>query len=485
MTPEDFPTALSFDDVLLVPQYSQIVPRDVKLESQLTRNLQLKIPLMSAAMDTVTEAKTAIALAREGGIGVIHKNLPVEEQARQVSRVKKSESKVIENPVTIHPDQRLTEALEIMRRHNISGLPVVKDRTLVGMLTHRDLRFETDLDQSVSQVMTTDVITGKDGVSFDDAVTVLRTNRVEKLPIVNDKGELRALITFKDIEKEFKFPYAAKDSRGRLVVAAATGVGPKGIERAESLVKAGVDLLVVDSAHGHSKGVLEAVSELKASFPDTDVVAGNVATADATKALIEAGADAVKVGIGPGSICTTRVVSGVGVPQVAAVKECFLEARKSDVPIIADGGIKYSGDIVKALACGAQIVMVGNLLAGTDEAPGEVVFYQGRTYKVYRGMGSLGAMREGSKDRYFQDDVNPEKLVPEGIEGRVPYKGPLAKVVFQLMGGLRAGMGYCGAETLPQLCEKARFVRISGSGLRESHVHGVQITEEPPNYNVS
>ncbi|NOZ02813.1 MAG: IMP dehydrogenase [Deltaproteobacteria bacterium] len=485
MTQKDFPTALSFDDVLLVPQYSEIVPRDVKLGTSVTRNLRLKIPLMSAAMDTVTESQTAIALAREGGIGVIHKNLPVEEQARQVAKVKKSESKVIENPVTIDPENRLTDALDVMRRHNISGLPVVRDGILVGMLTHRDLRFETDLNQSVSQVMTTEVITGKDGLSFDEAVAVLRNNRVEKLPIIDDEGRLKALITFKDIEKEFKFPFAAKDSRGRLVVAAATGVGSKGLDRAESLVDAGVDLLVVDSAHGHSKGVIQAVSELKARFPDTDVVAGNVATGDATRALIDAGADAVKVGIGPGSICTTRVVSGVGVPQVAAVRECFDVAGKADVPIIADGGIKYSGDIVKALACGAQVVMVGNLLAGTDEAPGEVVFYQGRTYKVYRGMGSLGAMREGSKDRYFQDDVNPEKLVPEGIEGRVPYKGPLAKVVYQLMGGLRAGMGYCGAETLTDLTAKARFVRISGSGLRESHVHGVQITEEPPNYNMS
>ncbi|MBL6974373.1 MAG: IMP dehydrogenase [Deltaproteobacteria bacterium] len=485
MEQKEISTALSFDDVLLVPRYSEVVPRDVNLETRITRNLKLKIPLMSAAMDTVTESRTAIALAREGGVGVIHKNLTVEEQARQVAKVKKSESKVIENPVTVHPDHRLTEALEMMRRHSISGLPVVKDGFLVGMLTHRDLRFETDLDRSVSQVMTTDVITGKDGVSFDDAVAVLRNNRVEKLPIVDEEGRLKAMITFKDIEKEFKFPFAAKDSRGRLVAAAATGVGVNGMERAEALVKAGADLLVVDSAHGHSKGVIDAVAELKASFPKTDVVAGNVATAEATRALIDAGADAVKVGIGPGSICTTRVVSGVGVPQVAAVKACFAEARKDDVPIIADGGVKYSGDIAKALACGAQVVMLGNLLAGTDEAPGEVVFYQGRTYKVYRGMGSLGAMRKGSKDRYFQDDVNPEKLVPEGIEGRVPYKGPLSKVVYQLMGGLRAGMGYCGAPNLGELAEKAHFVRISGSGLRESHVHGVQITEEPPNYNVS
>jgi len=485
MSHKEFETALSFDDVLLVPQYSEVVPRDVDLKTRITRRLSLKIPLMSAAMDTVTEASTAIALAREGGIGVIHKNLSIEDQALHVGKVKKSETKVIENPVTVHPEQCLTDAIDVMNRHSISGLPVVRDGMLVGILTHRDLRFEEDLDKTVSQVMTTDVVTGKNGVSFNDAVKTLRENRVEKLPIVDNGGKLKALITFKDIEKEFKFPNAAKDSRGRLVVAAATGVGPKGIERAEALVKAGVDMLVIDSAHGHSRGVINAVEELKASFPDTDVAAGNVATAPAVKALIDAGADAVKVGIGPGSICTTRVVSGVGVPQVAAIRECFSEARKSDVPLIADGGVKYSGDIVKALACGAEVVMVGSLLAGTDEAPGEVVFYQGRTYKVYRGMGSIGAMRKGSKDRYFQDDVNPEKLVPEGIEGRVPYKGPLSKVVYQLMGGLRAGMGYCGASTIPILVDKARFVRISVSGLRESHVHGVQITEEPPNYNMS
>ncbi len=477
------PIALSFDDVLLLPRYSDVLPRDVSLRTRLTRRITLNIPVVSAAMDTVTEAETAIALAREGGIGVIHKNLSVAAQAGEVARVKKSESKVIDNPVTVHPDHRLSEALDAMRRHNISGLPVVRDGILVGILTHRDLRFETDLEQPVSAVMTRDVVTGRQGISFEEAVAILRRHRIEKLPIVDDEGRLRALVTFKDIQKEYRHPQAAKDERGRLLVAAAVGVGSAGVERAEALVEAGVDLLVVDTAHGHTRGVIQTVREIKRRFPDREVAAGNVATGEAVAALIEAGADAVKVGIGPGSICTTRVVSGVGVPQVSALWECAAPARAAGVPIIADGGVKYSGDITKALAAGAETVMLGNLLAGTDEAPGEVVFYQGRTYKVYRGMGSLGAMRAGSRDRYFQEDVSPEKLVPEGVEGRVPYKGPLAKVVFQLMGGLRSGMGYLGAATIRDLPGHARFVRISGSGLRESHVHDVQITEEPPNYN--
>ncbi len=477
------PLALSFDDVLLLPRYSEVLPRDVSLRTRLTRRITLNIPVVSAAMDTVTEAETAIALAREGGIGVIHKNLSISAQAAEVARVKKSESKVIDHPVTVHPDNRLSEALEAMRRHNISGLPVVRDGVLVGILTHRDLRFETDLDQPVFAVMTRDVVTGREGISFEEAVAILRRHRIEKLPLVDDQGRLRALVTFKDIQKEYRYPHAAKDEKGRLLVAAAVGVGRAGIERAEALVEAGVDLLVVDTAHGHTRGVIQAVREIKRRFPDQEVAAGNVATGEAVTALIEAGADGVKVGIGPGSICTTRVVSGVGVPQVSALWECAAAARDADVPIIADGGIKYSGDITKALAAGAETVMLGNLLAGTDEAPGEVVFYQGRTYKVYRGMGSLGAMRAGSRDRYFQEDVSPEKLVPEGVEGRVPYKGPLAKVVFQLMGGLRSGMGYLGAATIRDLPARARFVRISGSGLRESHVHDVQITEEPPNYN--
>lgn len=475
--------ALTFDDVLLVPQYSEVLPRDVILETRFTRRISLKIPVVSAAMDTVTEAETAIALAREGGIGVIHKNMSIEAQAREVARVKKSESKVIDDPVTIEPDRKLSEALSLMRRHHISGLPVVKNRVLVGILTTRDLRFETNLDQLVRDAMTTKLVTANEGVTFEEAIRILHKHRLEKLPIVNEHGELKALITVKDIEKEFNFPNAAKDARGRLLVAAAIGPGPQAIKRAAALIEAGADALVVDTAHGHSGGVLCVVRELKRRFPDMEVVAGNVATAEGVKALCESGADAVKVGIGPGSICTTRVVSGIGVPQVTAIMECAEEASRHDVPVIADGGIKYSGDIVKALACGAETVMVGNLLAGTEESPGEVVFYQGRAYKTYRGMGSLSAMREGSRDRYFQDDYEPEKLVPEGIEGRVPYKGPLSKVIYQLMGGLRSGMGYCGARTIKELAAKARFVRITDSGLRESHVHDVQITEEPPNYN--
>jgi IMP dehydrogenase len=475
--------ALTFDDILLVPRYSEILPKDVTLETRLSRRITLRIPLVSAAMDTVTESETAIALAREGGIGVIHKNLTIEAQAREVERVKKSESKVIENPVTVHPDSRLSEAIEIMRRHRISGLPVVRAGALVGILTSRDLRFEPSLDQPVSAVMTPDVITGTEGITFEEALTLLHKHRIEKLPIVDAQGVLKALITVKDIEKKFNFPNAAKDSRGRLLVAAAIGVGVQGARRAAALVEAGVDLLCIDTAHGHSKGVLTAVEEMKARFPNVDIAAGNVATPEAVKALVDAGADAIKVGIGPGSICTTRVVSGIGVPQVTAIVRCAEEAARHDVPVIADGGIKFSGDLVKALACGAQTVMVGNLLAGTEESPGEVVYFQGRTYKAYRGMGSIAAMRAGSKDRYFQDDFEPEKLVPEGIEGRVPFKGPIAKVLYQLAGGLRSGMGYCGAGTITELQEKALFVRITDSGLRESHVHDVQITEEPPNYN--
>jgi IMP dehydrogenase len=434
-------------------------------------------------MDTVTESGTAIALAREGGIGVIHKNLSIEAQAREVARVKKSESKVIEDPVTIDPDQTLADALAVMQRQHISGLPVVEKGRLAGILTTRDLRFETDLKQRVRDAMTTKVVTARVGVSFDDAVKILHKHRLEKLPLVDEHGELKALITVKDIEKEFNFPNAAKDARGRLLVAAAIGPGSQGLKRAAALAEAGVDVVIVDTAHGHSRGVLDAVRDVKKRFPDLEVAGGNVATAEAVKALCDCGADAVKVGIGPGSICTTRVVSGIGVPQVTALQRCAEEAARHGVPIIADGGIKYSGDVVKALACGAETVMVGNLLAGTEEAPGEVVFYQGRAYKSYRGMGSISAMRAGSKDRYFQDDYEPEKLVPEGIEGRVPYKGPLAKVVYQLVGGLRSGMGYCGAPTIKDLATRARLIRITDSGLRESHVHDVQITEEPPNYN--
>jgi IMP dehydrogenase len=479
----DTEPALTFDDVLLVPNYSEILPKDVSLATRVSRRIRLRIPLMAAAMDTVTESETAIGLARQGGIGVIHKNLSIEDQAREVERVKKSESKVIENPVTVSPEQPLSYALELMKRHRISGLPVLDNGVLVGILTSRDLQFENDVSRPVSAVMTREVVTGPEGINWEQAIEILHKHRIEKLPIVDPDGVLKALVTLKDIEKGFNFPDAAKDDRGRLLAAAAVGVGPQGLKRAAELVDAGVDLLCVDTAHGHSKGVLEAVREMKARHPNVDVAAGNVATPEAVAALAEAGADAVKVGIGPGSICTTRVVSGVGVPQITAITRCAAEAHKHGIPLIADGGIKYSGDLVKALACGADTVMVGNLLAGTEEAPGSVVFYQGRAYKVYRGMGSLAAMRAGSRDRYFQDDYEPEKLVPEGIEGRVPFKGPLAQVVYQLMGGLRSGMGYSGAQSIADLHEKAVFVRITDSGLRESHVHDVQITEEPPNYN--
>jgi IMP dehydrogenase len=479
----DTEPALTFDDVLLVPNYSEILPKDVSLVTRVSRRIRLRIPLMAAAMDTVTESETAIGLARQGGIGVIHKNLSIEDQAREVERVKKSESKVIDNPVTVSPEQPLSYALELMKRHRISGLPVLDSGRLVGILTSRDLQFENDVSRPVSAVMTREVVTGPEGINWEQAIEILHKHRIEKLPIVDPDGVLKALVTLKDIEKGFNFPEAAKDDRGRLLAAAAVGVGPQGLKRAAELVDAGVDLLCVDTAHGHSKGVLEAVREMKARHPNVDVAAGNVATPEAVAALAEAGADAVKVGIGPGSICTTRVVSGVGVPQITAITRCAAEAHKHGIPLIADGGIKYSGDLVKALACGADTVMVGNLLAGTEEAPGSVVFYQGRAYKVYRGMGSLAAMRAGSRDRYFQDDYEPEKLVPEGIEGRVPFKGPLAQVVYQLMGGLRSGMGYSGAQSIADLHEKAIFVRITDSGLRESHVHDVQITEEPPNYN--
>ncbi|HQL57427.1 MAG TPA: IMP dehydrogenase [Myxococcota bacterium] len=475
--------ALTFDDILLVPQHSTVLPKDVRLETRFTRNVSLRIPLVSAAMDTVTEAKAAISMARQGGIGVIHKNLSIEAQAREVERVKKSESKIIDDPVTVGPDFRLGDAVEAMRRHGISGLPVVKEGKLVGILTSRDLQFETNMNQPVSACMTKNVITGSEGITFQGAIELLHKHRIEKLPIIDHNGMLKALITVKDIEKEFHFPNAAKDSKGRLLVAAATGVGAQGLKRAEALIQAGVDVVVVDTAHGHSEGVLQTVRELKALYPTVDIAAGNVATPEAVKALVDAGADAVKVGIGPGSICTTRVVSGVGVPQITAIIKCSKEAVKHDVPVIADGGIKFSGDVIKALACGAESVMIGNLLAGTEEAPGAVIYYQGRAYKSYRGMGSIAAMREGSKDRYFQDDYEPEKLVPEGIEGRVPFKGPLAEVVYQMLGGLRSGMGYSGAEDLAALRERAVFVRITDSGLRESHVHDVQITEEPPNYN--
>ncbi len=476
--------ALTFDDLLLVPRYSQILPKDASLATRLSRRITLNIPLVSAAMDTVTESGTAIALALEGGIGVIHKNLSIQDQAREVRKVKKAESRIIDDPVTIRPDITLAEVRQLSVRKGYSGFPVVDaEGRLVGMLTSRDVRFETQMDKLVSDVMTRDPVIGRAGISYAEARDILHREKIEKLPLVDGSGKLTGLITFRDIENVGKHPNAAKDHRGRLLCAAAIGVGPDRMERAAALVEAGVDMLAIDTAHGHSAGVLKAVEDMKKAFPDVDVSAGNIATGEAVRALADAGADVVKVGIGPGSICTTRVVAGIGVPQATALAMCAEEAAKLGIPIIADGGIKYSGDLVKALACGASSVMVGGMLAGTEECPGEVVYYQGRSYKVYRGMGSLSAMKAGSKDRYFQDDYEPEKLVPEGVEGRVPYKGPLAKVVYQLMGGLKAGMGYCGSRTIPELWENAMFVRITDSGLRESHVHDVQITEEPPNYN--
>jgi IMP dehydrogenase len=479
--------ALTFDDVLLLPAASKVLPNEVDVRTRLSRNITMNIPLLSAAMDTVTEANTAISMAREGGIGIIHRNMSVERQATEVDKVKKSESGMIVDPVTMHPDQKISEVLEVMERYHISGVPIVKDgRKLVGIVTNRDLRFETNLDQKVAKVMTKEnLVTASEGITLEESKVLLHKNRIEKLLVVNDKGELLGLITIKDIMKIKKYPHACKDNLGRLRVGAAVGVGPDRDGRVEALVKAGVDVIVVDSAHGQAEAVVNSVPAIKRQFPDIEVVAGNVATADGTRSLIEAGADAVKVGVGPGSICTTRVVAGVGVPQISAVMECAKVARKYQVPIIADGGIKYSGDVVKALAAGADTVMIGSIFAGTDESPGETVLYQGRSYKVYRGMGSLGAMKEGRGDRYFQGDIVEEvKLVPEGIEGRVPYKGPLSSSVFQLIGGLRAGMGYVGCGNLDQLRKEARFIRITSAGLKESHVHDVIITKEAPNYQI-
>jgi IMP dehydrogenase len=483
----DIPMALTFDDVLLLPAASKVLPNEVDVKTRLSRNITMNIPLLSAAMDTVTEAKTAISMAREGGIGIIHRNMSVERQATEVDKVKKSESGMIVDPVTMHPDQKISEVLEVMERYRISGVPIVEDgRKLVGIVTNRDLRFETNLDQKVAKVMTKkNLVTASEGITLEESKVLLHKNRIEKLLVVNDKGELLGLITIKDIMKIKKYPNACKDKLGRLRVGAAVGVGPDRDRRVEALVKAGVDVIVVDSAHGQAEAVVNSVPAIKGQFPDVEVIAGNVATADGTRSLIEAGADAVKVGVGPGSICTTRVVAGVGVPQISAVMECAKVARKHQVPIIADGGIKYSGDVVKALAAGADSVMIGSIFAGTDESPGETVLYQGRSYKVYRGMGSLGAMKEGSGDRYFQGDIVEEvKLVPEGIEGRVPYKGPLSSSVFQLIGGLRAGMGYVGCGNLDQLRKDAKFIRITSAGLKESHVHDVIITKEAPNYQI-
>ncbi len=475
--------ALTYDDVSLVPAHSTVLPKDVSLETRLTRDLRLKLPILSAAMDTVTEARLAIAMAQMGGIGIVHKNLSVEQQAAEVARVKKFESGVIRDPITVGPETTIREVLAITQARNISGVPVVDGGRLVGIVTHRDMRFETELDDPVRHIMTKQdrLITVKEGADAEEVLRLLHKNRIEKVLVVNDGYELRGLITVKDIQKKSDFPNAAKDASTRLVVGAAVGVGGDTEKRVEALAAAGVDVVIVDTAHGHSQGVLERVAWVKKSFPQLQVIGGNIVTGDAALALMDAGADAVKVGVGPGSICTTRVVAGVGVPQITAI-DMVAEALQDRIPLIADGGIRYSGDIGKALAAGASTVMIGGLFAGTEEAPGEVELYQGRSYKSYRGMGSLAAMEKGSKDRYFQDASDADKLVPEGIEGRVPYRGSVGGIVHQLIGGLRATMGYVGCATIEEMRSKPKFVHITGAGMRESHVHDVQITKEPPNY---
>ncbi len=476
---------LTFDDVLVVPGLSHVLPNQVNVQTQLTRKIQLNIPLISAAMDTVTEAKAAITMAQCGGIGIIHRNLSIEEQALEVQKVKKSESGMILKPITMGPEEKINTAIEVMKRNNISGLPIVENNRLVGILTNRDLRFETNLNLKVSELMTKKVVTVSEKVTSEEAKELLHRHRIEKLLVVGKNGELKGLITIKDIEKTEKNPNAVKDHQGRLLVGAAVGSGDKAIERAKALIQAEVDVVIVDTAHGHSQSVLETVETLKKQHPEVQVIAGNIATGEAAKDLIKRGADAVKVGVGPGSICTTRVIAGVGVPQLTAVMNVAKVAQEAKVPVIADGGVKFSGDVTKAIVAGADTVMVGSLFAGTSESPGEMVLYQGRSYKVYRGMGSIGAMKAGSADRYFQDkDAAPSKFVPEGIEGMVPYRGKLAENVYQLVGGLRSGMGYAGCENIPTLKTKARFVRITSSGLRESHVHDVMITKEAPNYHV-
>ncbi|MCL6476883.1 MAG: IMP dehydrogenase [Peptococcaceae bacterium] len=484
MFPERFAKfGLTFDDVLLVPAASEVLPRDVDLSTRLTATIKLNIPLMSAGMDTVTESRMAVAIAREGGIGVIHKNMSIEKQALEVDRVKRSEHGVISDPIYLSPESPISEALLLMERYRISGVPITENGRLVGILTNRDLRFEKDFSKPVGTAMTKEnLITAPVGTTLDQAKEILQNYKVEKLPIVDDDFRLCGLITIKDIEKARQYPNSAKDAKGRLLVAAAVGVSSDTMDRVKALVSANVDVIVVDTAHGHSRGVLDTVYLIKSKYPEVQLVAGNVATAEGTRDLIKAGADCVKVGMGAGSICTTRVVAGAGVPQITAIYECTCEAVKYGVPIIGDGGIMYSGDITKAIAAGADVVMVGSLLAGTEESPGEIEIYQGRSYKVYRGMGSLGAMKDGSKDRYFQEDQ--KKLVPEGVEGRVPYRGPLAETVYQLMGGLRAGMGYCGARNIEELKTRTQFMRITPAGLRESHPHDVTITKEAPNYSL-
>jgi IMP dehydrogenase len=476
-------TGLTFDDVVLVPRRSTITPSEVDPSTQLTRNIRINIPILSAAMDTVTEGRLAIAIAREGGMGIIHRALSPDMQASEVDKVKKSESGMILSPITISPDHTIRDAHHLMSTYRISGIPVTKKGKLVGIITNRDLRFENRLDLKISQVMTkNNLITAPEGTGLEKAQAILHEHRIEKLPVVNDQFELKGLITIKDIQKKIKYPFACKDAHGRLRVGAAVGVGADVEERLERLTKAGIDVIVVDTAHGHSQSVLDKVKDIKSRFPGLDVVAGNVATPEATLDLIKAGADAIKVGVGPGSICTTRIVSGAGVPQLTAVADCATVAKEYQVPLIADGGIKFSGDLTKALAAGASSVMIGSLFAGTEESPGETVLYQGRTYKEYRGMGSLGAMERGGKDRYLQEGRETSKLVPEGIEARVPYKGNLAVMVYQLVGGLKAGMGYCGCRTIPELQREAQFLQLTSAGLREAHVHDVVITKEAPNY---
>lgn len=475
---------LTFDDVLLVPQKSEVLPRDIDISTYITKSVRLNIPLLSAAMDTVTESKLAISMAREGGIGIIHKNMPIEDQAVEVDKVKRSEHGVIVDPFYLSPDHLVYEAVDLMKKYKISGVPITVDGKLVGIITNRDLRFETNYNKAIKEAMTSDhLVTAPEGTDLNQAQEIMKKYKIEKLPIVDSQGYLKGLITIKDIEKAIQYPYSAKDSNGRLLAGAAIGVTRDMMDRVDALVKAKVDVVVLDSAHGHSRNIIEGIKTVKKRYPGLQVVAGNVATAEGTRDLIEAGADAVKVGIGPGSICTTRVVAGIGVPQITAINDCFEAAKPYGIPIIADGGIKYSGDIAKAIAAGANAVMIGNLFAGTEESPGESEIYQGRRFKVYRGMGSLGAMQRGSKDRYFQEDAN--KLVPEGVEGRVPYKGPLTDTVFQMIEGLKHGMGYCGTKTIQELIDNAKFIRITGAGLRESHPHDIDITKEAPNYSVN
>lgn len=477
---------LTFDDILLIPQESSVLPSETDLSTYLTKNIKINIPIISAAMDSVTESEMAIAMAREGGLGIIHKNLPIEDQANEVNIVKKSESGMISNPITINPEQSLHEVLDIMAKYRISGLPVTVENKLVGILTNRDLRFETNLSLKVKDIMTKDnLITAPEGTSIEEAKALLHRHRIEKLPITSTNGELVGLITIKDIQKAIKYPNAAKDERGRLRVGAAIGATGDKLQRLEALINAGVDVVTIDTAHGHSRNVIESVKEIRACYPNLELIAGNIVTAEACEALIKAGVSGVKVGIGPGSICTTRIVTGVGVPQITAVTDVVEMASKYKIPVIADGGIKFSGDMVKALAVGASTIMLGSLLAGVEESPGETILYQGRTYKMYRGMGSVSAMKSGSKDRYFQSNVtSDDKFVPEGIEGRVPYRGSLSSNIYQMVGGIKSGMGYIGAANIKELQKRAKFVKISANGLRESHVHDVAITKESPNYRM-